>query len=316
MAKRVQKKKEREKDEKKENVCKTIDVSLQKKMEKASPRILELLKKYHRSRVVIRRIDEILYLLEKRKIDTIEANIRIDRVKKLNKLETLITADEYKELKRWSKKRWEELSGIVFKKPYMEAIEIEQNKTEDWFNVRSLLGNSWAMFYFLLGGRGVGKSYAITKEYLEQFLNYGRVFYWLRLTETSKKNLLNNKAEKLIDPDIRNCYKLDLSTNGDNVYLVTERGQNGKIKKQVLMAKVMDLGTFYNAKGSALYNKDLLDDPIQFYNICLDEMNRESNERKTFDIVYAFANQLENLIRKEKDKVRIICIGNTTSRAM
>ena len=52
-----------------------------------------------------------------------------------------------------------------------------------------------------------------------------------------------------------------------------------------------------------------------YYNICLDEMNREESEKNTFDITYAFANQIENLIRSTKRKVRIICIGNTLQEA-
>ena len=81
------------------------------------------------------------------------------------------------------------------------------------------------------------------------------------------------------------------------------------------MARVMCLSTFYNDKGSGLFDKDFLNDPKMFYNICLDEMNRELNERKTFDIVYAFTNQLENLVRSTKQRLRVICIGNTLEEA-
>lgn len=81
------------------------------------------------------------------------------------------------------------------------------------------------------------------------------------------------------------------------------------------MARVLALNTFYNDKGNGLFDKDFLNDPNMYYNICLDEMNREESEKNTFDIVYAFANQLESLIRSTKRKVRIICIGNTLQEA-
>ena len=77
----------------------------------------------------------------------------------------------------------------------------------------------------------------------------------------------------------------------------------------------MCLSTFYNDKGSGLFDKDFLNDPNMYYNICLDEMNRELNEKKTFDIVYAFTNQLENLVRSTKQRLRVICIGNTLEEA-
>lgn len=137
----------------------------------------------------------------------------------------------------------------------------------------------------------------------------------MRLTEASQRKLLNNNAEKLIDPDLRRKYNLDLTTNGDAVYEVTKRDKKGKIVEKKLMARVMALSTFYNDKGSGLFDANFLDDPNMYYNICLDEMNREKNEKKSFDIVYAFTNQLENLVRSTKKRIRVICIGNTLEEA-
>lgn len=186
----------------------------------------------------------------------------------------------------------------------------------EWYSLRSLIGNDWAIFFFMLGGREAGKSYATTDFFCRQWRRYGRPFYWMRLSETSAKKLLTNNAEKLIDPDLRRKYNLDLITNAGNVYEVTKRDKKtGKIKEKKLMARVLALATFYNDKGSGLFDKDFLEDPKMFYNICLDEMNRELNEKKTFDILYAFTNQLENLVRSTKQRLRVLCIGNTLEEA-
>ena len=186
----------------------------------------------------------------------------------------------------------------------------------EWYSLRSILGYSWALFYFLLGGREAGKSYAVTDFFVRQWKHKGRPFYWLRLTETSQKKLLQNNAEKLVDPDLRRKYNLDLVTNGDAVYEVIRRDpKTNKIKEKKLMARVLCLSTFYNDKGSALFDKDFLDDPNMYYSICLDEMNREQSEKNTFDIVYNFTNQIENLVRSTKQRLRIICIGNTLEEA-
>lgn len=77
------------------------------------------------------------------------------------------------------------------------------------------------------------------------------------------------------------------------------------------MAKILALSTFYSDKGVALFDNtyDL------GYNICCDEFAREKNEKKTFDINYAFVNQLENLVRSTKEKMRIFLIGNTLEEA-
>ena len=197
---------------------------------------------------------------------------------------------------------------------------MEDLKNREWYNLRSILGYQWAIFLFLLGGREVGKSYAVTRFYVDQWRRLGRPFIWLRLSETSAKKLLTNNAEKLIDPDIRRQYDLDLVTNGNNVYEVTRRSKEDKkgktrILEKKLMARVFSIATFYNDKGSGLFDKDFLLDPNMYYNICMDEMNREKSEKNSFDIVYSFTNQLENLVRSTKQRIRVICIGNTLEEA-
>lgn len=208
------------------------------------------------------------------------------------------------------------------------AIEFEKKQDKlnrEWYSLRSILGYSWAMFLMLIGGREAGKSYAVTDFFCRQWRKYKRPFYWLRLTDTSQEKLLKNNAEKLIDPDLRRKYDLDIVVRGDGVYEVLERQKlydedgkflkYGKVLKKELMCRVLALSTFYNDKGSGLFDKDFLNDPNMYYNICLDEMNREANERRSFDIVYAFTNQLENLVRSTKTRVRVICIGNTLEEA-
>ena len=207
-----------------------------------------------------------------------------------------------------------------FRKERRARERNEMLQKREWYLLRSILGYSWAIFYFLLGGREAGKSYATTRFFVSQWRKYGRPFVWLRLSETSAKKLLNNNAEKLIDPDIRRQFKLDLTTSGNNVYEVVKRSKpdskgRTKILEKRLMARVFSIATFYNDKGSGLFDKDFLLDPKMYYNICLDEMNREKSEKNSFDIVYSFTNQLENLVRSTKTRLRIICIGNTLEEA-
>lgn len=192
---------------------------------------------------------------------------------------------------------------------------IKEILNREWYLLRSMLSYcGWAIFLFLLGGREAGKSYAVTDFFCKQWRKKHRPFYWLRLTDKSQRKLLTNNAEKLIDPDIRRKYNLELMTKDDTVYEVI-RDKKGKIVKKEMMCRVMALSTFYNDKGSGLFDKDFLNDPNMYYNICLDEMNREKNEKRSFDIVYAFTNQLENLVRSTKQRLRVICIGNTLEEA-
>ena len=197
-----------------------------------------------------------------------------------------------------------------------QIIQKEKQKQSEWYNLRPILGHAnWAIFYLLLGGREVGKSYSVTNFFVDQYKNKGIPFTWLRLTEAASRKLLQNNAEKLVDPDLRRKYNLDLVTSGNNVYEVTKRSEpdkNGKTKilEKKLMARVYAISTFYNDKGS-IFDKDFLKDPNMRFNIAIDEFERESGEKNTFDITYSLVNQLENLVRSTKDRLKIFFLGNT-----
>lgn len=171
---------------------------------------------------------------------------------------------------------------------------------KDYYSIRSIFGNTWAFFFILLGAREAGKSYAVMEQFLKDWKRKQKPFTWLRLTEPSVKKMLSNSADKLVDADLRRKFDLDLTVKGCQVF---DHGQP--------MCKVLALSTFYNDKGVALYDNEY----DLGYNICLDEMNREKNEKKTFDITYAFVNQMENLVRSTKEKLRIVLIGNTLEEA-
>ena len=41
----------------------------------------------------------------------------------------------------------------------------------DWYSINSILGNDWARFFYLLGGREAGKSYSVTDFFCRQLKN-------------------------------------------------------------------------------------------------------------------------------------------------
>lgn len=197
----------------------------------------------------------------------------------------------------------------------------ENNRPKsEWYNLRPILGHAnYAIFYILLGGREIGKSYAVTSFFVDQYKKKGIPFIWLRLTEAQARKLLQNGAEKLVDPDIRRKYDLELITSGNNVYEVTKRSnpdKNGrtKIVEKKLMARVYALSTFYKDKGS-IFDKDFLKDPNMRYNIACDEFEREKGEKNSFPILYSLVNQLENLVRSTKERIKIFFMGNTLEDA-
>ena len=218
--------------------------------------------------------------------------------------------------------------GINIDEMIDEALDAKAEKKAiaQWYNLRPILGNAnWALFYVLLGGREAGKSYSVTNFFVDQWRNKGIPFTWLRLTETQARKLLQNNAEKLVDPDLRRKYNLDLVTSGNNVYEVKREQKEVKHKdgttetksvivEKKLMARVYALSTFYTDKGS-IFDKDFLNDPNMRYNIACDEFEREKGEKNTFDILYSLVNQLENLVRSTKDRMKIFFLGNTLEDA-
>ena len=208
-------------------------------------------------------------------------------------------------------------SGRIMTKRSKAYIKRKILQEREFYLLRSLLGNAWAIFYILLGGRQAGKSYSIIEFFITQWLKYGTPFYWLRLKPKQVEKLLKNNADKLIDPDLRRKYNLnDLVVTSPNVYVVTKRSapdKNGKTKvlEKKLLATVLPISTFYDDKGVGYFDKDYKG----WYNIGVDEFQREANEKNTFDIMYALVNQLENLVRNTKTKVRIFFLGNTLQEA-
>lgn len=185
------------------------------------------------------------------------------------------------------------------------SVHKSAKSTKRWYtdNLRSLLGNTWAMFYGILGGRMTGKSYALTDFLCKQKKKYGANVknYWLRISETSTQKLLANKANKLVDPDLVRKYDLELTTKGMDVY---NRGEP--------FMTVMPLSSMAKTKGVAFFDKDF----TGWYNIVLDEFQLEQGEKRTsFDILYNFIGMIENIIRTTKTNVRIFLVGNTLEEA-
>ena len=172
-----------------------------------------------------------------------------------------------------------------------------------FYKLNSILGNTWAMFYVILGGRMTGKSYSLTEYLCKQKKKKGDNVqnYWMRISETSTKAMLANKAERLVDIDLVRKYNLELSTKGANVY------DHGKP-----FMTVLPLSQFAKLKGVAFYDKDFKGE----INIVLDEFQLEQGERRTsFDILYNFLGMIENTVRTMKSNLRIFIVGNTLEEA-
>lgn len=225
-----------------------------------------------------------------------------------------MTEEQKKVLKDIRKKSQEQISQKRKEKTYKG----------NFYEINSILGNDWARYFLLLGGREAGKSYAAMNWAITRKLKLQDQckFYWLRLTEAATNNLLKGGADKFVDPDLKRKYNLHLTTLGTTVYMYDEEittrkkkdGTTTEVKKKKNMRPFVDIlscSTFYNTKGVGYFDNEYQGE----YILILDEMNRESSEANRFDIVYAFVNLMENLVRSTKTKIRVIMIGNTLDEA-
>lgn len=173
--------------------------------------------------------------------------------------------------------------------------KLEKLKQREWYDLSSLLGYEWPLFYILVGARECGKSYQVMEYFLKQWKNNGTPFVWIRLTTISTQKMLCNNADKLVDADLRRKYDLELKTKGMDVF------DHGK-----KMCRVLALSEMAKEKGVALFDcKD--DSPIL---VCIDEFQREPGEPVRFDALYNLAGSLENIIRSRKHNVKIFMICN------
>ena len=170
-------------------------------------------------------------------------------------------------------------------------------------NLNSMNGNDWAIFRIIIGGRMTGKSYSVTDRLcaLRRKLGDNVKCYWLRISTLSTQQLLCNKANKLVDPDLKRKYDLDLSTKGNVVY---NRGKE--------FCEVYPLASFGKLKGVGFYDKDFKGK----YFIVLDEFQLEQGEKRTsFDILYNFLGMVENIARTTKNNIEIWLLGNNLQEA-
>lgn len=181
---------------------------------------------------------------------------------------------------------------------------VQKRKSDSrFYKLNSILGNDWAAFYVIVGGRMTGKSYSITDFLCNQKKKYGNNCknYWMRISETSTKALLSNKADKLVDPDLKRKYDLELTTKG---FEVMNRGEP--------FMTVLPLSQFGKLKGVGFYDKDF----DGYYNLVLDEFQLELGERRaSFDLLYSFICVVETLVRDTKKRIRVFLVGNTLEEA-
>lgn len=120
----------------------------------------------------------------------------------------------------------------------------------------------------------------------------------MRLNDIAIKNMMMNNGAKMFEPILVRKYGLEgIKVKGDSVYI------NG-----LLLCRVYGLSNAYNNKGAAIFDKNT----FRGVNIIVDEVALEKGQRKTFDVVYNLKMQIENIVRSERENVKVFFMLNNT----
>lgn len=204
---------------------------------------------------------------------------------------------------------------IKFPKEELQKVKLE-NKIEyskkkkkelydakEWYTIRAILGNQWANWFIMAGARERGKTFSVQDFVLNSFFNpksklYHIPFYWMRLNDAAIKNMLMNNGAKMFEPILVRKYGLEgIKVKGDSVFI-----------GNLLLCRVYGLSVAYNNKGAAIFDKST----FKGVNIIIDEVALEKGQRKTFDVVYNLKMQIENIVRSERENVKVFMMMNNT----
>jgi len=171
---------------------------------------------------------------------------------------------------------------------------------------------NWANFFVISGARDYGKSFFIMDYMLQRFFKKGKSNnFWFRLTPTATEKLLKDNGKKLIDILLIQKYNLYDKRDPESGQ-VTQKAIKRKGDDIFIFGKkfctILAISTFYNNKGESLFDATQLDGAF----VVFDEFQREQSEKNNFDILYCFANQLENVCRDNKNS-KVWLLGNTLS---
>lgn len=201
--------------------------------------------------------------------------------------------------KKKAMRQYKQLSDAVMQKKKKKELY----EAKEWYTIRALLGNQWANWFIMAGARERGKTFSVQDFVLNCFFNpksklYHVPFYWMRLNDIAIKNMLMNNAAKMFEPLLVRKYGLEgVKVKGDSIFI-------GKL----LLCRVYGLSNAYNNKGAAIFDAST----FKGCNIIIDEVALEKGQRKTFDVVYNLKMQIENIVRSERENVKVFMMLNNT----
>lgn len=170
--------------------------------------------------------------------------------------------------------------------------------------------------FYVIGARGVGKSYSVKKWVVRNFLNNGERFVYNKrwTTEIEPSELSTVFDDTIIDPDviedarryaernnIKEYYAFRIFPRGGSFYFGIE-AENGKLIKQEVMARLTCVSKATRIKGNVLN--------VSYTSIVFDEFITDEGYFHGRKEPEQFAKIVNTVGRANNENLRIFMIGN------
>ena len=184
--------------------------------------------------------------------------------------------------------------------------------TEDgYLDIEKIIENDRSTFIFIVGARGIGKTFGILKYMLDR----KNKFIYMRRTQTQVDMIKSEELNpfKSLRTELGDDYALCMKSINKNITGVYKAEKNDEgIEKASgsALAYVMALSTVSNIRGFDASDCDFL---------CYDEFISERHEKPLTSEGTAFLNAVETIGRNRELKgqkpLRVICLSNSSNLA-
>lgn len=178
--------------------------------------------------------------------------------------------------------------------------------TQKYYSLENIL-NEHSIYNLIIGERSNGKTYATLQYCLEQYIQTGHTFAYIRRWEEDFKS---KRGAKLFDNLVTND-AVKILTNGewDNVYYWSSRWYLARTDEKGLLVKASEPFCYAFALTSEQHEKSSSFPDI--YNVVFDEFI--TRDGYLHDEFISFTNLLSTIIRR-KEGVTIFMLGNTVNQ--
>ena len=186
---------------------------------------------------------------------------------------------------------------------------------DGYIDIDSLYKEDPSVYKFIIGARGIGKTFGVVKYWIDKVRGSGNKFVLMRRTQTQIDLIKTPELNPFLalEYELGNDYKCilkNINKNVTGVYLAKYDPEENTYKPDELIAYMLALSTISNIRGFA--GNDII-------HIVYDEFTGELHEKPISNEGTAFLNAIETVGRNRElkglDPLGVTCLSNSTMLA-